>query len=482
MTADLKTQIRDFAAEFAADLPPVEADSIVSGRGTYRVISPGSIPNHWSTVQHRRHQVSGWLVAASAALVVLIAVGGVSWLLRGAIPDVADEPATPTTDAIVTPDTAVSESPVLPDLGLEDVPVFEATVRYTFDDRDGRAYEGATVDVRISYDPPDSFRRDIVAFEPEEMEVRFGKIGNYVATDGTFPIFTGETTEEGEELGPLVWFNWDGACTHVPEAVATEVVGSVTLTIIECGSADSQWVAAGTPWRIKVDAATGIVFDVEAELSEGEFKIPGQSIEILSIDYAPEFATGHFATPIPEPPAIAGEPFAFTYTVDDGREVAVSWLNHNTWRSDFIVGGGSGVGSGSYTIYRDGTLYTYNTNTNRHSEERVFAWEGRGLLVEWMCDSSGVCQYAHSTDEGSELTCEVSQGGRIAGRLVSRYDCEATIWFPVQTLWVDNELGYILRSTEASLQVLSIDLSPSFAPALFDQQCPTIDCTPAPTE
>jgi hypothetical protein len=254
------------------------------------------------------------------------------------------------------------------------------------------------------------------------------------------------------------------------------------LTIIECGAADSQWVAHGTPWRIKVDAATGIVFDVEAELSEGEFKIPGRSIEILSIDYAPEFATGYFATPIPEPPAIAGEPFVFTYTVDDGREVAVYWLNHNTWRSDFIVGGGSGVGSGSYRIYRDGTLYTYNTNTNQYSEERVFAWEGRGPLVEWICDSSGICRHADNTDEGFELTCEVSPGGRITGRPVSRYDCEATIWFPVQTLWVDNELGYILRSTEVSLQVLSIDLSPSFAPALFDQQCPTIDCTPAPTE
>ena len=110
MTTDIQTQIRDFAAEFAADLPSIDVESIIGGRETYPVISSVPTPNRSFTVGHRRRQLSGWVAAAAAAFVVIVTIGGATWLLRGAATDIADEPATPTTDAVVTPDAAISQS------------------------------------------------------------------------------------------------------------------------------------------------------------------------------------------------------------------------------------------------------------------------------------------------------------------------------------------------------------------------------------
>jgi hypothetical protein len=410
------------------------------------------------------------MVAAAVAAVILVVFGGLALLLDAGTGEVVDSP-----DVTQAPDPAA----VLPSVPFDAVPPFEALVRYTLDSKEGVS-PGFTVDVLISYDPPDSFRRDIVAFDPGEMEVRFGKVGTYVATDGSFPIFTGETTEKGEELGPLVWSNWEEACFQTPKATAVVVDGGVTLTVVECQAADSQWVVAGEPWTIRVDANTGVVFGVEAELDGGVFRIPGSRMEILSIDYGPQFAAGYFATPTPDPPAIPGEPIAFTYVVDDGREVAVSWLDHDTWRRDYIVGGGSGLGSGSYQIYADGTSYTYNTDTNKYGEERIFAKDGRAGLTEWKCDQTGICEHTEITDAGFLLTCQVSDGGTLVGRPVTRYDCEPTIWFDAQTFWIDNELDYILKNGDL-MEVLTIDLAPSFDPELFEQKCPNPDCTEVDT-
>lgn len=453
---DLDTQLR---AYFESIAPPLDTDQYTS--------HPASLAG--GPVRSR-----GWMVAAVAAAVTLIVVGGLALFLGAETPDVAASPDM--TQASDSPDPIV----VLPTVQLDGIPRFEAVVRYHLDGREGFPSD-ASVDVLISFDPPDSFRREIIALDPPEMEFRFGKVGEFVATDGSFPILTGETTEEGEALGPLVWPNWESACTQPPEAAAIEIDGGVTLTVVECEAADPQWVRAGEPWTIRVDAATGLVFEVEAELDGGEFRIPGTRMEILSLDSTPEFAPSYFATPVPDPPAIPGEPFAFTYTIDDGREVAVSWLSDNTWRWDYIVGGGSGLGSGSYQIYADGTFYTYNTNTNEYLEERFIAFDGRLSLVEWVCEESGTCKNAENPeDEGKALTCEVSDGGTVLGRPVTRYDCEPTIWFGEQTFWMDNELGYILKS-DGPVEVLTIDLAPSFDPELFEQKCPTADCAAVDT-
>ena len=42
-------------------------------------------------------------------------------------------------------------------------------------------------------------------------------------------------------------------------------------------------------------------------------------------------------------------------------------------------------------------------------------------------------------------TCEIGDGGTIVDRPALQYDCQATIWFPEQTLWIDQELGYVLK-------------------------------------
>ena len=44
MNTDLKTQIRDFAEVFAADLPAVDVESIIQGSETDQAISPVQAP------------------------------------------------------------------------------------------------------------------------------------------------------------------------------------------------------------------------------------------------------------------------------------------------------------------------------------------------------------------------------------------------------------------------------------------------------
>jgi len=64
-------------------------------------------PSNMATVQPLRRQVPGWVAAATSAVVVLVAVGGVAWLLGGDTPETA-EPAVTTVPQPVT--TIASES------------------------------------------------------------------------------------------------------------------------------------------------------------------------------------------------------------------------------------------------------------------------------------------------------------------------------------------------------------------------------------
>ena len=63
MTADLKTQIRDFAQEFAADLPSVDIETIVSDSETDQIISPVTASKRWWPT---------WAPAVLAAFLVII--------------------------------------------------------------------------------------------------------------------------------------------------------------------------------------------------------------------------------------------------------------------------------------------------------------------------------------------------------------------------------------------------------------------------
>ena len=67
MTADLKTQIHDFAQEFAAALPPVDAESITGGHETGQMISAVLTP---------KRRWSWWIIPALGALLVVALIGG----------------------------------------------------------------------------------------------------------------------------------------------------------------------------------------------------------------------------------------------------------------------------------------------------------------------------------------------------------------------------------------------------------------------
>ena len=84
MSTDLKTQIRDFAQEFASVLPPIDLEDL---------LDPRVATKHRPT-QRRR----GWVVALAAMTAVIVLMGGLALLFNVDSDDqpVIDEP-TPTT-------------------------------------------------------------------------------------------------------------------------------------------------------------------------------------------------------------------------------------------------------------------------------------------------------------------------------------------------------------------------------------------------
>lgn len=401
-------------------------------------------------------RLPGALVAGLAAALVLVVLGSVGMWLASSDPTI--EPVSPSTT-----EPPVEPPPTLPEVGLDDVPAFEATVRYELGGLDGTA-EGSTVDVLVSYQPPDSFRREILALDPPDMEFWRGAVGDYVATDGTFPINTGETTEEGEELGPLVWSNWESLCRAEP--VPIETIG--TLTTVACNAPELPLIE---PWTIVVDRQTGLVLRADTELYGGDFAIPGTGLEVIDLTYEPEFTPGWFATPQPAPPVNPGEPFVYTYTetIDATVVAEVTWQDDATWRLDVISGNFGSLAPGSYQVYAGQTLFTYSAGTNEYNEER-FPTMDRDL-VEGNCSEDGTCTW-----DDVEIVCDVTPDGRILGRPVIRYDCDWPPPYTPSTTWVDDELGYVLRSSDG-FEVLAIDLNPDINPALFEQICPAPDCT-----
>jgi len=413
-----------------------------------------------------RRRLPGVLVAGVAAATVLLVIGSLGlWLAssRGEIEPAAPPTSLPRLDPPPLPNA-------LPDIGLNDVPAFEATVRYELGGRDGTP-EASTVDVLVSYQPPESFRREILTLDPPDMEFWRGAVGDYVASDGTFQINTGETTQEGEVLGPLVWSNWDATCTQPAVPVETIITGR-TLTTVRCDDPVS-------PWTIVVDRHSGLVLRAEAELPGDDFAIPGIGFEIVSLTYEPDFASNWFATPeTPPSAAIPGEPMIFTFTEElDGRTAVatVTWQDDATWRLDVVSGSLGSADPGSYLIYTDQTLFTYDAGSNEFLEERFPALEGRRNLVRTDCSESGTC-----TLDDIEIICETTPNDRVAGRPVTRYDCNWPAPYSPSVAWIDDKLGYTLKDREG-FEVTAIELNPVINPAEFEQVCPTTDCAPVDT-
>ena len=452
---DTGTQIRDYYDEIVIRL---DVDEILEPAHPITPVAPRRVP--------------GALVAGLAAAAVLLIVGSLGlWL---AIPQSSTEPVSSST-------TVPPEPPTLPDVALADVPAFEAVVRYNLGGRDGTP-ERSTVDVLFSYEPPSSYRREILALDPPEMEFWRGAVGDWVASDGTFRIVTGESTGEGQVLGALVWFNWEHRCATPPVPVETTTAGR-TLTSVTCEDPDD-------PWTIVVDRDSGLVVQASGELHGDDFTIPGIGLEVISVTYDPDYATGWFAAPEPEPPALPGEPFVFTYTeteinfeAPDGTPtvdsrtfvVQVTWLDDATWRADVISGNFGSLVPSSFHIYTDQTLFTYSAGTNEYNEERFPSMDGRrNLVADDDCDPTGTC-----SDDGIQLACETTPDGVIIGRSVTRYECAWPAPYSPETLWIDDELGYVLRSENVGqrFEVTAIDLDPVIDPAIFEQVCPTTDCT-----
>ena len=445
---DTATQIRNYYEEITIR---VTADEILEPAVPITPLAPRRFPPA--------------LVAGVTAAVVILILGSLGLWLASSRSDI--EPATSST-SLPPLDPPLIEN-ALPDVSLAQVPSFEAVVRYQLGDTDGTGEEG-TVDVLFSYEPPDSYRREILALDPPDTDFHWGKVGDLVASDGNFRIVTGETTEEGQVLGPLVWFNWEHRCGVAPVPVQTETNGR-TLTTVTCED-------PGDPWTIVVDRDSGVVIQASGALPFDDFSIAGIGLEIVNMTYEPSFAAAWFETPEPEPPAIPGDPMVFTYTeTENGRTtvVQVTWQDEATWRSDVISGNFGSLGSGSYQIFADQTLFTYSAGTNEYLEERFPVMEGRRSLPALDCSEDGTC-----IRDDLEIVCITTPDGRIAGRPVTRYDCAWPPPYSPSTSWIDDELGYTLKDGDG-LEVLEIDLNPVIDPAIFNQVCPAADCTPVDT-
>ena len=437
--SDLSTQLKDYFEELA---PSIDLANVVDQAASSKIAA--------------RPRPRGWVLAAGVGLGTLVVIGGLAMLLGGPGGEVAGIIPRPDTPGPGDPPTS------LPSAGFADLPGFEASVRYELDVQAGYPVDAAA-HFSISYRSPDEFRREITLLQPPELDFPYGIVGDYVATDGQIPIFTGETTEEGEPFGPLVWANWAKACTTPLEATRSPE-GLTTVVCVEGG--DSQWVESGSTWAIEVDPITGLVHTANAELSEGPFKVAATRVQVLSITYTTQFPDEWFATPLSDPPGeFPNGSVAFTYVGDDGRVVAVSWFNETAWRWDYLEAGDTGLAAGSYHVGGRGALTLFSPETGWGSSQ-AFPDDGRLALVEWSCDETGTCQNPLTDDEGFTLTCEIGHGGTIVDRPVLRYDCQPTIWLPEQTLWIDQEFGYVLKSDHH--EVIAIDLTPVFDASIFE--------------
>jgi len=437
--SDLSTQLKDYFEELA---PSIDLATVVDQAASSKIAA--------------RPRPRGWVLAAGVGLGTLVVIGGLAMLLGGPGGEVAGIIPPPDNPGPGDPPTS------LPSAGFADLPGFEASVRYELDVQAGYPVDAA-VHFSISYRSPDEFRREITLLQTPDLDFPYGIVGEYVATDGQVPIFTGETTDEGELFGPLVWANWAEACTS-PLGATRSPEGFTTVVCVEGG--DSQWVESGSTWVIEVDPITGLVHTVNAELTEGPFKVAATRVQVLSVTYTTQFPDGWFATPLSDPPGeFPNGSVAFTFEGDDGRVVAVSWFNETAWRWDHLEVGDAGLAPGSYHVGGRGLLTLFSPETG-WGLSQAFPGYGRLGLVGWVCDETGTCQNPFTDDEGNTLTCEIGDGGTIVERPVLRYDCQPTIWFPEQTLWIDQELGYVLKSDHH--EVIAIDLTPVFDASIFE--------------
>jgi hypothetical protein len=108
MTADLKTQIHDFAQEFAGALPSVDAESITKGHETDQMTSAVLTP---------KRRWSSWIVPALAVVLVVVLIGGAALMFASPEDSEVADPLPPPSVVLPTvvedviPETAPPATP-----------------------------------------------------------------------------------------------------------------------------------------------------------------------------------------------------------------------------------------------------------------------------------------------------------------------------------------------------------------------------------
>ncbi len=492
---DLSTQLRSYFDEID---PPFEVADLMTDRppavhaeGPLR----GLLPR-----RHRRWARAA-IAATTGAVVVLAAVGGVAWLLRG------DDPRS----------TVAS----LELLGVDDIPAFRATVEHS-------NVEGRTVYL-ASYEGPGGGMRwetsqqlpvDPNTGEPFESPVPGylssvwdgGTSAAYVVRREDRDFFERLEFESRDEAlsaavgpGDLTWQTgrWGARCRggdtdplrgeHTVVG-ATEIAGRV-VTQIECRTLRDVWML----W---VDTETGLLLRIEGRASvffEGSG--PDGLLEITALEFDPDFPAGLFDVTLPsgavdvsdfdfegtdpsgiiEDAVVGMQPFYLRAQYTEGtttRTLDVWWQSKDRWRVETV----DGDAAGSYAVAGEpGIGGDYDAANDTWDLDPFAGVAGVPGLAIPIVDTTPVPDgFAPRFEEAAaaiattglrDLGCEQLPDGTVRGRDVERWSCADG------ELSIDMATGLVIAWTYGALvagedvtatyEVLALDTDPVFDSSLF---------------
>jgi len=470
MMPDVKRQLRGYGEQLDEMRVFVGVDDVLE-----EWIGPAPVrPLRLREPEGRR---LGLAVAVASAVLVLLLVGGATWLvLDSDIAPVITEPPIPTTIApsttTVSP-TTVPDSAFLPLFNVADVPAFQATVSY---DRNPDGLpdlglpRGATAVVEFSFAAPERVRRQIVEMSgPRVEESPEPGAGSYViAADGKIVEYNADADAAREVLGgfdvlgELFWgARWQARCDlGEVEPLPDDTVAGRDAQHLRCRNLAGEW-------EFWIDREIGIVLKMNGELPENSpffGSSPQGGFEVTSIEFVPTFAANLFELPPVEvdelvPGADGSVHLTYaTHYQDQNFDNVVREVWYDPDRGTRIdVLGGSGLewmfASGSYSVWADGELQWYDASRDTYGSEAIQSYDIG--LPQQDPDPAG---------------CE-----RVEEQLISREVTHLSCSYPPprdgEEWWIDNETGLVLRLTldqQPVFEVTSLETEPAFPGDIFD--------------
>lgn len=337
MTINLEQQVREYAEFLDTTLPVIDPDTITSTVPEVVPVVVASEPRRkFARRLEPKRRLPGWAVALAAALVVIVAVGGVS-LLLGTLRD-SSPPVDPAT---TVPSPWLVESFI--EFPVDEFPPFTAVVQFTGEEGDLAAYCEDSLNQYLA-EHPDASSQELQKVEADlgctEADVRGQSSGPAASTRVSFAgpseglrVEVMESVgSEGPNAGPGSFLVFDGrrAATYLgggdvflvfpDEELATVNLGEFGWSYWAqvCGPARREFfdneVIAGrdaihltcsraATWELWVDAETGVMLKVNGIFGPimDQLSHPASWTGFLveDIDYVPSLASKLFSVRAP---------------------------------------------------------------------------------------------------------------------------------------------------------------------------------------